>query len=222
MKVLVLAMISLTFLSGCASISNFVKKQMAQQERLHTAVRDKVYEKSVPELRRELKAYFGGWRTVTPNEQLAAIKEDIDKGFVYKGKYYQKYEPGLMDFFGALSTQDKEIIGDFFTQTNFHTISDDHNGFIYVFDGMIFEATKVEDHKTKLAVYAFDKVERGPYKLDVDFLAMFTKYGSLFTIRKGPVLLDKSRQFSRRDTMTEIDVFKKIDPNGYDQVVKGI
>ncbi|MCB0420666.1 MAG: hypothetical protein KDD61_06705 [Bdellovibrionales bacterium] len=222
MKTVILGFIGLFVLSGCASIKNFVKTEMAKQERLSTEVRNKVYDKSVPELRKEVVAYFGSWRRVTSDEKLQEIKEDIDKGFVYKGKYYQKYEPGLMDFIGALSTADKDVIGDFFTQTNYHTLKDDHTGFTYVFDGMVFDAKYVEDAKTKLEVYSFDEVQRGPYELDVDFMALLTKYGSLFTIRRGPVLMDKSIQYAKRDTMTEIDVFKTVDPEGYDSLVKGL
>lgn len=216
MKSVLLVLMLCLGASGCATIKNM----MAKQERLQNAVENKTYEMNVSELKQKVVEYFGGWRTVNPNENAKRIKADIDEGFVYSGKYYQKYEPGLVDFFSAMATRDKDYISEFFTQTNYHTLKDDENGFKFVFDGMVFEGQKVGDNQSKLMVHSFNNVEHGPYELDVDFAAFFLKYGSLFTIRQGPVLLEDSMQHARRDSMTEIDLFKTIDPNGYEQVTQ--
>lgn len=222
MKSIGLVILALSLTAGCASISNFVKQQVASQQRLQDAVKNKVYELSVADLRTQVVEYFGGWRSVTPDKRAQKIKENIDQGFVYQGRYYQKYEPGLGDFFSALSTQDESYLKDFFTRANFHTLKDDKDGFKFVFDGMIFEATKIDEKHSKLTVYSFSDVERGPYKLDVNFLALISKYEGLFTIRRGPVLLEESMQYAQRDMQTEIDLFKKIDPQNYEMTSQGI
>jgi hypothetical protein len=120
-----------------------------------------------------------------------------------------------------MGSQDKDYIKNFFTQTDYHTLKDDNEGFKFIFDGMIFDAKKVSETHSKLEVYSFNQVQHGPYKLDVNFLALITKYGSLFTIRRGPIVLDSSMQYAKRDMITEVDLFKKLNPTGYEKISQG-
>lgn len=110
-----------------------------RQQKAAQVVKNKTYDLTLEELREKTISYFGGWRQTNPNENAKRIKEEIDKGFVYNKQYYQKYEPGLLDFIGALSSSEKDSVEKYFTKANFHTLQDSEETFKFVFDGMIFE-----------------------------------------------------------------------------------
>jgi hypothetical protein len=209
-----IATLSLLFMSSCGSIGKMIERQNKAAQ----IVKNKTYDISLDELREKTIEYFGGWRSVNPNERAKRIKEEIDKGFVYNKQYYQKYEPGLLDFIGALSSSEKDSVEKYFTKANYHTIEDTGETFKFVFDGMIFEGKKVDDNSSKIKVLSFSEIERGPYQLSVNWIALLDKHRGLFSIRKGPVLLNKSMKYSNRDQITEIDLFKHIAPEEYEQL----
>ena len=212
-KALIISIIFVSF-TGCGSISKFIEKQ----NRASKAVKDKEYNLTLGELKEGLVKYFGGWRSTNPNKRAQRIKEEIDKGFIYKKQYYQRYEPGLLDLIGALNSQEKDSFNKFFTKNSFHTIEDDKDGFKLVFDGMIYEGIRVDDSKSKIHVYEFENIKYGPYELDVNWLALLSKHGSIFSIRSGPVLLDKTMKYAKRSSLTEVDLLKTLDPAAYEKL----
>lgn len=132
---LILIIFPTFFLNSCGSINKMIERQQKAAQ----VVKNKTYDLTLEELREKTISYFGGWRQTNPNENAKRIKEEIDKGFVYNKQYYQKYEPGLLDFIGALSSSEKDSVEKYFTKANFHTLQDSEETFKFVFDGMIFE-----------------------------------------------------------------------------------
>lgn len=202
------------FLNSCGSINKMIERQQKAAQ----VVKNKTYDLTLEELREKTISYFGGWRQTNPNENAKRIKEEIDKGFVYNKQYYQKYEPGLLDFIGALSSSEKDSVEKYFTKANFHTLQDSEETFKFVFDGMIFEGKKVDENSSQIKVLSFTKIERGPYQLDINWIALLDKHRGLFSIRKGPVLLNNSMNYANRDQITEIDLFKHIAPEEYERL----
>ncbi|EQC47238.1 hypothetical protein [Bacteriovorax sp. Seq25_V] len=210
--------ILLSFITSCSSITKLIN----EQKRLATAVQDKSYDLSLETAKAEVISYFGGWMSVDPSERSKKIREDIDKGFIYNGKYFQKYEPGLFDLFNSMTSKEKDSIKKFFTTNNYHTLQDTKDGFKFIFNGMLFVGNKVAKNKVKLEVLVFNNLERGPYTLDVNWLAFLDKHSSLFSINKGQILIEKSLKHTTRNTPAEIDLFKKLDPKAYEQISKSI
>lgn len=207
----------LAALTSCGSLSRYIEGQ----KRLSEAVQNKTYDLSLTEAKSEIIKYFGGWRQINPNEKLKRIREEIDKGFVYQKEYFQKYEPGLIELFTSITSEEKDSIQKYFTQTNYHTLEDTKNSFKFIFDGMLFTGKEIEPNKVKIQIKTFYDIERGPYQLSVNWLALLNKYEGLFSIRRGPILLDKSMKHAKRDQIAEIDLFKQITPDEYKRIYEG-
>ncbi len=216
MKKLTCILFLVLTISSCGSLTKYIE----QQKKLNQAVQSKVYNISLSDAKAGVTDYFNGWRSVDTSDNAKRIREELDQGFVYKKQYFQKYEPGLFDLFSALTSSEEKSIQKYFTKNNYHTIEDTKTSFKFIFSGMLFQGTKIGANQVKIEALSFNALERGPYQLDVNWMAFLSKHQNLFSISKGKVLLEDSMKYSKRDDLAEIDLFKKLDPKGYEKVIQ--
>lgn len=212
MKELLAPFLILFSFVSCSLINDIAKKEKLGYE----AAKDKVYNLSLAEVKKGNLKYFNSWRS--SNHQ--TIKKDFDEGFVYKGKYFQKYEPGLMAIFNSLSQNDRSRLSRYFTEADYFVLEDTNKNYKLVFDGQIYEANLIAPNKVKIQVHTFRKLVYGRPSLSKNFANFLKGKGMLSLIRSGPIILDQSRKFATRDLSAEAGIFKVLDPKGYDKATK--
>ncbi|WP_372655203.1 hypothetical protein [Halobacteriovorax sp.] len=216
MKQLGIFLILIITLTSCGSLTKFIE----QQGKLSSAVKTKTYNISLKEAKERVVKSFSGWRSVEPGKNARYIREEIDKGFVYKKQYFQKYEPGLFELFTALSSSEKDSVEKYFTKNDYHTLEDTSTSFKLIFGGVLYQGKKIASNQVKIEAYSFNQLERGPIELNVNWTAFLTKHQSLFSLSEGKVLLDDSMKHSRRNELVEIDLLKTLDPIGYKKIIQ--
>lgn len=217
MKQLSIFLLLTLTLTSCGSLTKYIE----QQRKLSSAVKTKTYNISLKEAKERVVKSFSEWRSVEAGENARHIREEIDKGFVYKKQYFQKYEPGLFELFTALSSSEKDSIQKYFTKNDYHTLEDTPSSFKLIFGGVLYQGEKIASNQVKIEAYSFNQLERGPIELNINWTAFLTKHQNLFSLSAGKVLLDDSiMKYSRRNELVEIDLLKALDPDGYKKIIQ--
>lgn len=227
MKLIIL--ITLALISSCslfkASKDDYISRRLNKYE----------YDTSLKDLKGKVKqalvkqnSLFDGpaiMLSVRPSEvsvsmeRAQEIEDYMRDGFTYNKKLYKakEFELSLTDFFKSDAMSElKAKLKNSIKIGDIHLVKDSQNEFIYVKGATVISAKKEGSKNIKLNACTLMNYRRAPMQLGFDLTTFATNGFNLLNalnISKGPISLEKSMSFCRRDRIMELVVFYEAKPD---------
>lgn len=154
----------------------------------------------------------------------AKIKEEMEKGFTYDRKFFKAKDFSIefTDLFkDNIYKNLKSKLDDTIKTGNIHLVKNTKKEFIYVKGSSVISAKVDKDGKTVVNACSLHNYKRGPLNIDLDTSALLanglkqsfeTSLLMALKLSKGPILLEESMKYCKRDRAMELVVFYELDP----------